>query len=173
MQCAWYPRGPLDARALIPAIAAAVFVLFLLWKMRPVIFFARGPLDPRVNEARARAATVTGRDRALALCEAGALCIESSRHTAAFGYYLRASRADPSAPEPIHGMAQALVRRRASLERVLWRHLATIEWTGEVAPAVRATLEELAVLYRRSGERFRADALLRVEALLPASEPPA
>ena len=164
----WYPRDPLEPRALIPAIAAALFVIFLLWKMRPFTFGKRGPLDPRIAEARTRAAELSGRARALALCEAGALSLEAKRPTAAFGYYLRATRADPSAIEPIRGIVRALGRKRASLERVLWRQLATLEWSGEFVPAVSACLGELEALHRRSGERARADALIKVIVLLPA-----
>jgi len=142
-------------------------VIFLIWKMRPVAFGKRGPLDPRIAEARSRALEATGRERALALCEAGALCLEANRPTAAFGYYLRATRADPTAIEPISGIVKSLARKRASLERALWRHLATLEWSGDTLPAVRASIGELADLYRKSGERFRAEALLKALALLP------
>ena len=135
--------------------------------MRPVAFGKRGPLDPRIAEARARASEATGRARALALCEAGAFCLEANRPTAAFGYYLRATRADPTALEPIAGIVKALARKRASLERALWRHLATLEWSGETLPAARATIVELASLYAKSGERFRAEGLHKILALLP------
>src|SRR5258708_29810225 len=100
----------MDARTVVPAGAAIVFVLFLVWKLRPMSD-GRGPLDPRIREVRARAAEATGMERAKLFCEAGAIADEAKRPTAAFGYYLRATRADPSADEPIHGLARALSRK--------------------------------------------------------------
>ena len=138
----------MEPRALIPAIAAALFVIFLLWKMRPVAFGKRGPLDPRIALARGRAAALTGRERALALCDAGALCLEANRATAAFGNYLRATRADPSAVEPIRGIVAALARNRTSLERVLWRHLATLDWE-QVDDRLKKAIDQLPEHYRQ------------------------
>src|SRR5258708_3558297 len=110
-------------------------------------FQRRHSVDPRLPALRAKASTVAGPARARALCEAGAISLERSRQTAAFGYYLRAARADAGAAEPIHGIARALARKPRSLERVLWRHLATIDVRS---PAARATLEALVALYERT-----------------------
>ena len=156
---------------MIPAAAAVAFVLFLLWKMRPAALGPRKPLDPRIAEARARAASTTGRERALTLCEAGEISVLANRPTAAVGYFLRAARSDLASTEPIHGIARALSRRKRSLERVLWRHLSALDWGGEHLAATRAALEELISLYRKSGDRFRADALGKALLLLPS--PPA
>lgn len=160
----------LDARTLIPAIAAALFVLFLLWKMRPAGFGARRPLDPRIAEVRARAARSKGNERAVALCEAGDLSVEAHRPTAAFGYYLRAARADVAAIAPIVGFARALSRKPRALERVLLRHLSTIDWRDGHNPAVRAALDELASVYRRTRERARAQVIDKTIALLPPKD---
>lgn len=157
----------MDARTVVPAGAAIVFVLFLFWKLRPTRD-GRGPLDPRIRELRARAAEVGGTERAKLFCEAGAMADEANRPTAAFGYYLRATRADPAAQEPIHGLAHALSRKPRALERALWRHLATLDFTAHPA-AARATLEELAALYRRRRDRVRARSF---ENLLAALAPP-
>jgi hypothetical protein len=156
-----------DARALIPAGAAVVFVVFLMWKMWPSV---RGPLqrrrsiDPRLPALREKAAVVTGAERARVLCEAGDVALEGARQTAAFGYYLRAARADVAAGAPIRGIARALGRKPRSLERVLWRHLSTLDVRS---PAARATLEELVALYQRTRDRNRARSLENLLALVP------
>src|SRR5436853_4242605 len=156
----------MDARALAPAGAAIVFVLFLFWKLRPASE-GRGPLDPRIQEVRARAAATTGVERAKALCEAGAIADEARRPTAAFGYYWRAARADPAAEAPIRGLSHALARKPRSLEQALWRHLASLDVTAHPI-AARAAVEELSALYRRRRDRARARALENVLAALPA-----
>lgn len=159
----------MDARTLLPAGAAIVFVLFLVWKLRPSRE-GRGPLDPRIARARERAAVTKGSERAAALCEAGALADEARRPTAAFGYYLRATRADPSSVAPIRGMAHALARKPRSLERALWRHLALLDFDANRAAAC-AAMEELAHLYRRRRERTKARALEKLVSALPAPPP--
>jgi hypothetical protein len=169
-------RVSMDPRALIPAVAAIAFIAFLLWKMRPASVGRRRPVDPHVAEARARATRLDGRARAVALCEAGARSNEAARTVAAFGYYLRALRADLTYDEPIRGLARTLGRRRASLERVLWRHLASLDWASAQRTAARTTLEELISLYRRGRDRPRAEALGKVLTLLSTpdlSAPPA
>ena len=158
-----------DVRTLVPAGAAILFVLFLVWKLRPARE-GRGPMDPRIKEVRARAAATTGAERAKALCEAGAIADEAHRPTAAFGYYLRAARADPAAEAPIRGLSQALARKPRSLEQALWRHLASLDPKAHPA-AARATVDELSALYRRRRDRARARALENVLAAL--SGPPA
>ncbi|GAC1351695.1 MAG: hypothetical protein NVSMB1_07210 [Polyangiales bacterium] len=145
-------------------------MVFLLWKMRPAGFNRRRPLDPRIREARDRASRGYGRQRALALCDAGAVSIAANRPTAAFGYYLRATRADALSSEPIRGIARALARRRRSLERVLWRQLSTLDWQRPDNEALRAALEELIALYRRSGERSRAEAITKALMLIPRGD---
>ena len=157
----------MDARALVPAGAAAVFVIFLVWKMWPSVrgpFQRRRSIDPRLPALREKASTASGAARAGALCEAGAVSLEASRQTAAFGYFLRAARADPDASEPIRGIVRALDRKPRSLERVLWRHLATIDVRSSAA---RATLEALVSLYDRTRDRTRARALERLLSLVP------
>ena len=156
----------MDVRALVPAGAAAIFVMFLVWKMWPSVrpFHRRHALDPRLPVLRAKAAVVSGPARAAALCEAGAVSLERSRQTAAFGYYLRAARADAGAGEPIRGIARALDRKPRSLERVLWRHLSTLDVRSAAA---RATLEELVTLYHRTRDRTRAKAIESLLSLVP------
>lgn len=158
----------MDWRSLLPTAAAALFVLFLLWKMRPAGLGRRPPLDPRIAELRLRSTNLVGAEKSAALCEAGALAHSAMRPTAAFGYYLRAARAEPSAIEPVRGMALALARRRRSLERALWRHLAWLDWSTSPG-AARATLEELATVYRRGRDRARVEALGKAAALLPSN----
>jgi hypothetical protein len=160
-----------DARALIPAGAAFVFVVFLVWKMWPTVrgpFQRRRSIDPRLPPLREKAAGASGAERARVLCEAGAVSLERSRQTAAFGYYLRAARADADAGEPIRGIARALDRKPRSLERVLWRHLATLDVRSAAA---RATLEELVAVYHRTREPTRARSLEKLlSALHPSDE---
>lgn len=162
---------------MVPAGAAIAFALFLLgkllWRMRRA-GGSRGPLDPRIREVRARAARVVGPERARVLCEAGALAEQARRPTAAFGYYLRASRADPAAEAPIRGLAHTLARRPRALERALWRNVASLDVALHRA-ALRVTLEELAAMHARRRDRVRARALEKLVAALsmPASLPAA
>jgi hypothetical protein len=160
----------MDPRTIVPASAAIVFVLFLVWKLRPARE-GRGPIDPRIKDVRARAAASTGAERAKALCEAGAIADEARRPTAAFGYYLRAARADPSAEAPIRGLSRALARKPRSLEQALWRHLASLDVKAH-PEAARAAVEELSALYRRRRDRARARALENVLAALPGPSYP-
>jgi hypothetical protein len=160
----------LDYRAILPASAAVAFIVYLVWKMWPREG-RHGPLDPRITEARERAGKVEGAARSQALCEAGALADEAGRATAAFGYYLRAARADVEAEEPVRGMSRALARRPRALERALWRHLGLVPLASA---AGRATLEELGVVYKRLHDRSRRHAVERIlVAIHPTPEAPA
>ena len=160
----------MNLRAIVPAGAGVAFALFLLakllWRMRWA-GGRRGPLDPRIREVRARAAKVVGPERARVLCEAATLAEGARRPTAAFGYYLRASRADPTAVAPIRGLAHTLARRPRALERVLWRNIASLDVTRHRV-ALRISLEELAAMHSRRRDRVRARA---IENLLAAISP--
>src|SRR5689334_9787720 len=108
------------------AVAAVLFMGFLLVKMRPS-GKRRAALGSAVRAARERAhAASTSRARAEALCEAGELAVQAgARWTAAAGFFLRAMNADPAAADMVERSVAALRRRRARmLEQMLWRRLA-------------------------------------------------
>ena len=132
-------------------MAAAVFVVFLLAKLRPVrLGRGRPGLGAGVRAARERAhGATTARARAEALCEAGRLAAEDRRWTASAGFFLRAMRTDPAWSAPVELAAAALARRRPRfLEKLLWRRLAALPWDGAHAAAARVTAARLASIYR-------------------------
>jgi hypothetical protein len=143
-------------------VATAVFVLFLLWKLRPSMGGAgRGNKRATLRAAKQRVdAAKTEEERALALCDAGdAAATGLAGADSAVGYYLRAMRAHPRSPEIVARAAKGLARRPRALESLLWRRLGAEPWNGGGEAAAAAALDELARLYAgplRNAPRARA-----------------
>jgi hypothetical protein len=156
-------------------VTAGVFVLFLLYRLRPVLPGSRrGGVGVALREARKRIETAPDeKARALALADAGDACARSvGRTTGAVGYYLRAMRLDPASATLVERAGQALVRRPHALESLLWRRLGAEAWTGDREAAARAALAQLVRLYDGPlKNRVRARAIDNALAAMPA--PPA
>ncbi|WP_437489984.1 hypothetical protein WME75_12055 [Sorangium sp. So ce1014] len=144
---------------------AALFILFLVVKMRPARR-RRDALSAEVQAARERARrATTPRERAEALCDAGVQAMRSGRRvTAAVGFFVRAMRADPASARVIELASGALSRRRPRLlEKILWRRLAVLPWDGEHRDAARAAAVALEALYRREiRDRSRAEIMRKL-----------
>jgi hypothetical protein len=157
------------------AVAAALFGVFIVWRVRPS-FGRRRPTKAQrkaLAEAKARVRAADGAHaRALALCDAGdAYASASGPFTGVLGYYLRAMRTDPTSAEPVERASRALIRRPRSLEALLWRRLGASKWEGATRAASLAALRALRDLY--SGplrNRIRASAMSH--ALAAMGEPP-
>ena len=153
------------------AVAAALFGIFIVWRVRPSFGPRRVSRASRqaVADARAKvAAAKTPADRARALCDAGdARAFLIGNVTSSIGYYLRAMRTDPTSVEPIVRAARGLARRPRALESLLWRRLGLHAWEGEHRPAALAALTELHRIYASSlRNRSRARALAHTLAAL-------
>jgi hypothetical protein len=152
------------------AVASAVFVLFLLWKLRPHLDSGGGSgRTVALKEAKARVtAAKTDEERALALCDAGdAAAGRFQGSESAIGYYLRAMRASPQSAELVTRAAKGLARRPRALESLLWRRLGAEPWTGGGEAAARVALGELAKLYGgQLRNAARASAMDHARALL-------
>lgn len=153
-------------------VVAVAFLGFLLVKMWP-----RGAQRAESSAALAAARTrareaKSPRDRASALCDAAdAALAQPFGVTRAAAYYFRAMRADATWPGSIERAAAALGRRRATLEKMLWRRLAATKWDAEHAAATRALVLALARVYEGSrGHAAHAQVLQRLLAgeALPA-----
>ncbi len=149
------------------AVAAALFGVFIVWRVRPS--FGPRPQSKATREAIAQArgkiaSARTPDERARALCDAGdARAFLIGNVSSALGFYLRAMRSDPTAVEPITRAARGLARRPRALESLLWRRLGVGPWTGgRRAPAI-AALTELHRIYASSlRRRSRARAIAQV-----------
>ena len=144
-------------------IASAVFVLSLLWRLRPQMEDAGAARKKRgaLSEAKKRlAAAKTDEERALALCDAGdAAASGLAGGESAISYYLRAMRLDPKSPELVARAAKGLARKPRALESLLWRRLGAEPWRGGGEAAAKYAVEELARLYAgplRNSARARA-----------------
>jgi hypothetical protein len=158
------------------AVAAALFGVFIVWRVRPV-FGARRVAPERRKafaDARARVALAkTPAERALALCDAGdARAGLGGSPAAALGYYLRAIRTEPSSVVPIERAARTLARRPHLLESFLWRRLGSTPWEREYRAAAIAALRELERLYS-AARRNRSRASAVRHALAALGEAPA
>ncbi|WP_437535302.1 hypothetical protein WME79_13785 [Sorangium sp. So ce726] len=144
---------------------AALFILFLVIKMRPARR-RRDALSAEVQAARERARrAATPRERAEALCDAGVQAMHGGRRvTAAVGFFVRAMRADPTSAQVIELASGALAKRKPRLlEKILWRRLAVLPWDGEHRDAVRAAAVGLEALYRRGiRDRSRAEIMRKL-----------
>jgi hypothetical protein len=143
-------------------VASAVFVVFLLWKLRPRMG-GRGTEGRRaaLRAARARATAAKSEgERALALCDAGdAAASGLAGSESAIGYYLRAMRASPQSADLVTRAALGLERKPRALESLLWRRLGAEPWVGGGEAAARVALVELGRLYAgplRNAARARA-----------------
>lgn len=165
------------------AIASLLFAGFLVWKYRPVGGFStsvglfggtmRTGEDVRRARARVRLAK-TPRERAALLIDAAVLASKDPRHiTAATGYLLRATRADPAWPEPVLAMRRLLEKESpGALESALLRKLTQIPWSGETAAAARCAAIGLAALYRGAlRDRDRATVMERLADFIDTSRP--
>ncbi len=156
-------------------VTAGVFVLFLLYRLRPAMPGAgRKATGAALREAKKRIAEAKDdAARALALADAGDACARSvGRTTGAVGYYLRAMRTHPASAELVERAATALARRPHALESLLWRRLGAEPWTGAGEAAARAALARLALLYAGPlRSRVRARAIENALAALPARAP--
>jgi hypothetical protein len=127
-------------------IAAAVFGVFMLWKVRPAAFSpGRAARRAAFRDAQKRIEEAKDDDaRAAALCDAAARATSAGR---AIGLYVRAMRLKPASADFVERAAVALAHRPRSLESLLWRRLATEPWTGASSGPARAALRHLAALY--------------------------
>src|SRR5262245_58335998 len=162
-------------------ISAGVFVLYLLWRLRPSFDGPRdGSSRAALNAAKKRVETAqTQEERALALCDAADACVAGlGGASSAIGYYLRAMRVNPRSAELVDRAAKGLARRPRALESLLWRRLGAERWAGGGEAAARAALRQLQALYAgalRNPQRARAmefalEALPRTGASLPPRE---
>ncbi|HEY5241106.1 MAG TPA: hypothetical protein VIJ22_06560 [Polyangiaceae bacterium] len=138
-------------------VATAVFLAFLLWRVRPLVGGSGGGAGREaIREAQARVgAAKTEPERALALCDAA----ELMRAGEARGLYLRAMRTDPTSAPIVARAVAGLARRPRALESLLWRYLASRPWTDS-KEATRAALDALRVLYEgRLRNAVRAKAM--------------
>jgi len=156
----------------IPLVAmAGIFILFLLWRMRPAFGHGKDGAAALLREAKKRLDEAkSDEERALALADAGDACARSvGRANGAVGYYLRAMRASPASADLVMRAANALARRPHALESLLWRRLGAEPWSAERTAAARAALRELARLYAGPlRNRVRARALEHTLAALEA-----
>jgi len=152
--------------------AAALFVVFLLWQMRPRGMRRQG-LGAGVRAARERArAAATPEERAEALCEAGALAVkDGARWTAAAGSFLRAMSAAPESPVVVEQLVQTFRRHRPRLlERILWRRLGHLPWDDAHRPVLLAIAGGLRGLYEKERrDAIKAAMFRRLEATFQAS----
>jgi hypothetical protein len=122
-------------------VAAAAFLLVMLWRMRPVFPGRRRASREALKEAKARVeAAADPAARALALCDAADLTPGTA---AASGLYQRALRTDPKSAAVVARAVTGLARRPKALESLLWRHLAAGPIEPDGKEATRAVLEAL------------------------------
>lgn len=152
---------------LLVACACGAFVLFLLLRMAP------GPLGsvarrkiPGLPEAIRKVTEAQGdAAKAEALLAAGDLAAQGGAHvTTASGYYLRAMRLAPASLEPVNRLATLLRARPRALDRILWRRLAAIPWTGE-SKVVAARIAEL-LAARATRKRAERQVMTKLAATL-------
>jgi hypothetical protein len=126
-------------------VAVALFLLAVLWRVRPALGFGHRPGVSRhafkAQLERAEAAK-DDHEKALALCDAADLLAARG----ARGLYLRAMRADPTSVQVVQRAVTGLAKRPRALEAVLWRHLGAGPWTPS-RDATVAALDALRVLY--------------------------
>jgi hypothetical protein len=145
--------------------AAALFVGYLLTKLRPLWSRRRRASLAEVNALRKRASEA--RDpgaRAEALLSAGEAAARAGRWTSAAGLLLRALRALPDSPAAVERTIAALRPRPRLLRALLERRLGSLgTQTHDERAAYVATARHLVALYRRSvRKRFMATILERL-----------
>src|ERR1700722_5775834 len=117
----------MDSSTLPLVVAAGVFFLVLVWRVRPAIGFGRRPGASKdaIKACMARAESAKDEhERALALCDAADLLAARG----ARGLYLRALRADPASTVVVERTVKGLAKKPRSLEAVLWRLLSQGAW---------------------------------------------
>ena len=132
-------------------LATAAFLAVLVWRVRPAIGPRRRASREALREARTRIDSAADEpSRAVALCDAADVLAKGLGGGAnATGLYMRAIRSDPRSADVVRRAAEGLARRPRALESLLWRHLASVPWTGPSRDAVRTSLEALRALYDR------------------------
>jgi hypothetical protein len=145
------------------AIAAAAFLLIMLWRVRPAIPWGdrRRASREALREARARIeASPDPVARALALCDAADLMGRGvTGSSGAVGLYQRAMRTDPKSAAIVARAVAGLAHRPRALESLLWRHLAQGPLTPDTREATLAALGALRTLHEgplRNAVRARA-----------------
>ncbi|MBK6692326.1 MAG: hypothetical protein IPG50_08995 [Myxococcales bacterium] len=147
----------------LPLIAAAfVFLVFILYRLRPVLDGeggreARAALKAavkRIDDAK------TDDERVEALCaaaDASAKLVSGGGRAVQF--YLRAMKLAPKSADVVERAARGMLKRPRGLENLLWRRIGTDAWKAEEAPVIAAALAHLATLYAgplKSSVRARA-----------------
>ncbi len=147
-------------------VAACVFALFVVWSVRPKLFRShKAPLRGTLRDAQARIANARNEsERATALtiaAEASVRTLGGNRR--ALDYYVRAMKANPGSKTVIESAKVALAHAPRSLETLLWRRLAAIEWSEVSADANALSTHTLIHLYATSLRNpVRAKALAHV-----------
>jgi hypothetical protein len=138
-------------RSLPLILATTAFLAVLLWRVRPSLLSGRRRRASRdaLREARARIESAPDDvARARAICDAADLVAKRiGGGVSAKGLYLRALRSDGTSVDLVLRAVTGLARRPRTLEAVLWRHLATVPWTGPSGDAALASLDALRALY--------------------------
>ncbi len=156
-------------------VAAAAFLLVLLWRVRPAFPLGFGPRRRASREALREVekieASADPQARARALCDAADLMASGvGGASSATGLYLRAMRTDPRSAEVVDRAVAGMQARPRALESLLWRHLGQAPWTSDSHEATRRALDSLRVLYEGPlRNAVRARALANARDALPRS----
>ncbi len=131
-------------------VSAVIFAAFLVFRMRPAVTSRGRATAAALVDARRRIeAAKDDHARALALADAADACAHLGRTTSAQGYYLRALRSDPASTRIVERTATGLAKRPNALEHLMWRHLGSHPWQGEMRDASLACLRVLARIYTK------------------------
>jgi hypothetical protein len=115
------PESPAEHVPLL--IATALFVIVLIWRIRPVMPLTRPQDREALKVAQEKIAVATsGAERGIALCEAGEVCSARGRRVGAEGFFRRALLESPQAATLDRAFA-ALEKWPRTAEAVLWRAL--------------------------------------------------
>lgn len=152
-------------------VTAIVFAAFLVFKFRPAVGHEGRASAVALTDAKKRLeAAKDDAERAVALADAAEASAKLGRFDGAVGFFLRAFRADPASVALVDRAASALARRPASLEKLMWRHLALGPGEGDTRlEATRAALRCLVAIYgRRPRTRVRQQGVEHLLALVDA-----
>jgi hypothetical protein len=128
------------------AIAAAVFCVVILWRVRPMLPVSALPLARAEGRKQLLDAQIRIREakddetRAKALCDAADVCAEHRRYGSARGYLHRATRLRPDLA--LTRGLDALAKNPRSLDAFVWRALADAESFEAKAAATPAEAAE-------------------------------
>jgi hypothetical protein len=157
-------------------VAIALFVLMLLWRIRPLLPIATSvsAADRYVlAELKLRIEGAGGpAERAGALASAGETMARLGRRASSEGYFLRSLREAPTDAELVRRAEVALSKWPRTLENILWRRLAAAPWTGVHHAAAVAALDALCTVQegpmrKRVSARALRHALAAVGPLVP------